>query len=638
MAKDWEPLHDEIRELYHVKDKPLAEVMRIVKGKHGFVASERSYRTQLLKWGYSKHSTQKSPRPYGKKLVAPVRRVQGFSSSMASANIPVSLPGIPTEVPAFDPNGGHMMHHFGMQTNSMMHLADTQFSDFDHDLPLDLVQPVKDHSGKTLLHLAVIDQNKGQVQTLLHAGGAVNVKDYAANDPLHYAVMAADPAIVDLLVRFGADINAKGQLGRSPLHMAVSVTSGPVVDALIKAGAEVSSQDDKGDTPLHLALAHPSSTDQVQGLVKSLLQARADLNIANAAGFTPFHKALQLYSSSDTSGELFPLENVLSFLTLGSSAIEPFPDGVLPLTIYLQKSADSWRYKVARFSRSRRDEMHRRIMTQFLDADASPTTPMSSGEPIAHYYFRKLHGLWDTDRKWAERLCNLANPGHVASNGNTLLHEVLTQVDKGSDRLTDQLLRNGADPNRQNNAGQTPMHILLTPTRYSARTLPFIENAVTKLLASGADPWVRDVTDTCVLYEAIRNAPKFTMTISRLLLKADLRCRQHHEPNSETGTATARSQAWPEWDRAVRAEELVEAIELIFRQPTSIPGDVAKDLQDSAYAVVAEKFLEDARAKFIGMDDEAQERRRYIANILRDSRTRSISLDMQYYDDLLQLC
>jgi hypothetical protein len=39
MAKDWEPLHDEIRELYHVKNKPLAEVMRVVKGKHGFVAS-----------------------------------------------------------------------------------------------------------------------------------------------------------------------------------------------------------------------------------------------------------------------------------------------------------------------------------------------------------------------------------------------------------------------------------------------------------------------------------------------------------------------------------------------------------------------------------------------------------------------
>ena len=39
MTKDWEPLRGEIRELYHDKNKPLAEVMRLVKGKHGFVAS-----------------------------------------------------------------------------------------------------------------------------------------------------------------------------------------------------------------------------------------------------------------------------------------------------------------------------------------------------------------------------------------------------------------------------------------------------------------------------------------------------------------------------------------------------------------------------------------------------------------------
>jgi ankyrin repeat protein len=521
-----------------------------------------------------------------------------------------------------------MLQPFGMQNNSMMHLPDTQFSDFDHDLPLDLI---KDHSGKTLLHHAVIDKNKEQVQTLLHAGGAVNVKDYAANDPLHYAAMAADLEIVDLLVCFGADINAKGQLGRSPLHMAVSVSSGPVVDALIKAGAEVSSQDDKGDTALHLALAQPSSTAQVKGLVNTLQQARADTNIANAAGFTPFHKALQLYRASNRSEERFLAGNVLSFLTLGSSATKPFPDGVLPLTIYLQKPADQWK----KWSSSR---MHKRIMNRFLGAGASPTTPMSSGEPMAHYYFRELHNSVLRDEEWAERLCNLANPSHVASNGNMLLHEVLTQVDAGSDRLIDQLLRNGADPNCQNHAGQTPMHILFTTTSYSAETLPYIENAVTKLLAYRADPWVRDATGTCALYEVIRQVSKSTTTISRLLLKADLQCRQHHEPSSETGTATPRSQGWPEWDQAIRAEELVEATKLIFRHPSSIPGDVERELQDNAYTVLAEKFLDGARAKFIGMDDEAQERRRYMANILRDSRARGISIDMQYYDDLLQLC
>ncbi|KIW16330.1 hypothetical protein PV08_06381 [Exophiala spinifera] len=630
MAKDWEPLHDEIRELYHVKNKPLAEVMRLMKGKHSFIASERSYRTQLQKWGYSKYSTQKSPRPFGKKPAASVRGVQVFPSSTASANISSSLPSISTEAPAFDPNGGHLLQHFDMQTNSMMHPPGPHYSDFNQDLPFDLVHPAKDHSGKTSLHHAVIGKNTHQVQTLLYAGDAVNIKDYTANDPLHYAAMAAEPETVHLLLRFDADFNAKGQLGRSPLHMAVSATSGPIVDALINAGAEVSSQDDKGDTPLHLAVAHPSCTAQVQGLIKALLRAGADGNIANAAGLTPFHKALKLYSPSNNSTEDFSLQNVLSFLQQGSSAIKPFPDGVLPLTIYLAKSPDRWSYRSSR--------SHRDIMTQFLDAGASPTTPMASGEPMAHYYFRKLHKGWQTDRKWAERLCSLANPSHVASNGNTLLHEVLTHVGASSNRLIDQLLRNGVDPNCQNHAGQTPMHILFKRTRYSPTTLLHIENAITKLLAYGADPWIRDATGTCALYEVMRKVSNLTPTLPRLLLKSDLRCRQHREPSSETGAARTRSQGWPEWDQATRVEELVEARELIFRQPSSIPGDVEKVMQISAYTVLAEKFLDGAEAKFIGIDDEAQERRRYIANILRDCHAHSISLDMPYYDKLLQLC
>lgn len=39
MVKDWEPLRDEIRTLYQVENNPLSEVMRLVKGKHGFIAS-----------------------------------------------------------------------------------------------------------------------------------------------------------------------------------------------------------------------------------------------------------------------------------------------------------------------------------------------------------------------------------------------------------------------------------------------------------------------------------------------------------------------------------------------------------------------------------------------------------------------
>jgi hypothetical protein len=39
MTKDWEPLREEIRKLYMSEDKPLDEVMRLVRGRHNFIAS-----------------------------------------------------------------------------------------------------------------------------------------------------------------------------------------------------------------------------------------------------------------------------------------------------------------------------------------------------------------------------------------------------------------------------------------------------------------------------------------------------------------------------------------------------------------------------------------------------------------------
>ena len=38
MAKDWSSVQEEIRQLYHVENKPLNEVMRVIKGRHGFHA------------------------------------------------------------------------------------------------------------------------------------------------------------------------------------------------------------------------------------------------------------------------------------------------------------------------------------------------------------------------------------------------------------------------------------------------------------------------------------------------------------------------------------------------------------------------------------------------------------------------
>ena len=38
MTKDWSSLQEEIRQLYHVEGNTLNEVMRVIKGRHGFQA------------------------------------------------------------------------------------------------------------------------------------------------------------------------------------------------------------------------------------------------------------------------------------------------------------------------------------------------------------------------------------------------------------------------------------------------------------------------------------------------------------------------------------------------------------------------------------------------------------------------
>ncbi|KAF4869420.1 hypothetical protein CGCSCA1_v011317 [Colletotrichum siamense] len=78
MTKDWDPLRDEIKQLYHVENRKLTEVMRIIHGRHDFKASERSYRAKLRKWGYMKYSTQDFPKP--NRRSQPSKRHSGPSS------------------------------------------------------------------------------------------------------------------------------------------------------------------------------------------------------------------------------------------------------------------------------------------------------------------------------------------------------------------------------------------------------------------------------------------------------------------------------------------------------------------------------------------------------------------------------
>ena len=522
--------------------------------------------------------------------------------------------------------GFHVAH---MTENPIIPTSDPRYSGFNQDLNFNLGP-----TGKSPLHHAVIKRDIVEVHTLLHAGEPVNVKDYAANDPLHYAATTTDPTIFDLLVRFGADINAKGLFNRSPLHLAVLATSRPVVDALVTAGAQISSQDQNGNTPLHLALKRPSYTAQVRELVKALLRARANVNMMNAVGLTPFHKSLQMHRTSTEADEEYTMKNILDFLENGANVSKPLPDGYLPLTIFLDKLHRQWSDTRLKHSSEKTLSVYTMIVCRFLDMGASPTTVMSDGEPLVSFYFRKIYHSCHSDEELEQRFCNLVEPSYVAMNGNTLLHQVLSEEDSRSASLTESLLRNGVDPNHQNHIGQTPMHLFwalrgrLAVPGGSCRKAPGGQG---RSLDLGQHWQMRTVRGFEEVFE-IRHRPV------AVALRADLQQAEDDELLLEVAAPTPRSKIWPQWDRAIKMVDLFQARDQIFRRPSSLPEDVGAALEVNAYAVLAEKFLDRARIKFAMKFGGGQEHCLYIARVLHDCRARNISLDMKYYDDLIKLC
>ncbi|KAK4173215.1 ankyrin repeat-containing domain protein [Triangularia setosa] len=67
----WEPLKNEIFDLYMVQKKDLSEVMRMMEEQHQFMATVSQYRYQLEKWGFWKHMTTKrigDPKAIGVRL------------------------------------------------------------------------------------------------------------------------------------------------------------------------------------------------------------------------------------------------------------------------------------------------------------------------------------------------------------------------------------------------------------------------------------------------------------------------------------------------------------------------------------------------------------------------------------------
>jgi hypothetical protein len=108
--------------------------------------------------------------------------------------------------------------------------------------------------GKTQLHHCAENGLTTSVKRLLSIRNInVNLKDVTGSTPLHSAVMNGHVEIARLLLQNGADVNARCNGGSTPLHYAHHID---ILHLLVENGADLEAQNNDGWRALHSAVLH----------------------------------------------------------------------------------------------------------------------------------------------------------------------------------------------------------------------------------------------------------------------------------------------------------------------------------------------------------------------------------------------
>ena len=240
-----------------------------------------------------------------------------------------------------------------------------------------------------------------------------------------------------LCSRPGADPNAKDENERIPLHRAVSQHNAAVVTALLEVRADPNAKDERGQTPVHCAATYAYGE-----VLDALLRAGANPNVEDKHGQTPVHCVVrnggwwQTAQSRNRTACLSAL--------LGAEANPDVPDnkGLTPLHWAARRGLDA---AVSALLRAW-VEFGRHAWVDRNAKDCNGWTPL-------HWAVEK-----GSQARKSYRPQNLGNkpPLHLVA-----------------------LLNAGADPNAQNNGGETSLH---------AASRKNLEAEIRLLLAAGANP------------------------------------------------------------------------------------------------------------------------------------------------------
>jgi serine/threonine-protein phosphatase 6 regulatory ankyrin repeat subunit B len=285
--------------------------------------------------------------------------------------------------------------------------------------------------GATALIRAAMHGNLEAMQALVEAGANLEVESRLGRTPLMTAANGGHAGAIRLLVDAGADLETRASsphtpgdlVGGTALLLAARNGHGAATRALLRAGANVEARSTAGNTALFLA-----ATDSDYGeTVRELLAAGADPNAVRSDGAGPL-----LVAASARGGTLVPLllrAGARTELRVSADVPEPFP-GMTPLLIAAYIG----------------DEV---AVTYLLGGGADAGAVTTAGRSATELAAEDGH---------TAVLEALANPGGAAAEAQRLLaKEMESALRRGNSAEVATLLAAGADPNRVDEEGATPL-------------------------------------------------------------------------------------------------------------------------------------------------------------------------------------
>jgi ankyrin repeat protein len=355
--------------------------------------------------------------------------------------------------------------------------------------------------GTTALHWAARLNRVEFVQTLIRAGALVSARNRYAVTPLSLAAINGSAAVVEALLKAGADANTVGSDGETVLMLAARTGNPDTVRLLLERGAHVNARETwHGETALMWAAAEDHAE------VVSMLASRgADLNVKSTVPEFPKVKvdAATMVFTALPRGGLTALmlaaregaaEGVRALAEAGADLNAVDPDGTTALNIAVINA----HYETAALLIEQGANLNL--------ADTAGMTPlyaavdMQHQEPMVNRPLPKPSGQMVPRGVITLLLARGANPNATLktpllmrqhNGGDASLGEGATPLMRAS-KVSDttimrMLLDKGADPNLRLRNQTTALMIAASRAGRNAGPEQNTIDAITLLLAQGAD-------------------------------------------------------------------------------------------------------------------------------------------------------